>query len=438
MLKASPRHYFFPQNLRRGLMNQQGMQSPPSSGPARRLAQRIIDSMGFGRKTIETQAIVDAAIAQSGRRDFGDTAFVANLDHLLLALEHGRSLSTDGRTLLRQFLVDLLASRAAVVAYDRQHPNVFRNEVVAPIVIVGLPASGITPLQQVLIQDGDNRAPTVWETVSPVPPPSAFSFEKDRRIDDADLQLATLNRRLPLAAMKVDARAAQDCAMILAGNATSELFAAALNAPHYRHWMQSADMLASYQWHRQMLQHLQSACLGQRWVLKSAQHLLHLRTLLAVYPDTCVVFVHREPADALAEYWPLCLQSRKTLQLHVDTQSQLHDEIVYWAYAMDTATTALAGLPGVNVVHVSWDGLQRRPLKVVEEIYAACGQQLAPQAFNRIDTYCGKVAAQRSRREQAPWRESAPATRLLDANTLVAQTDRAFANYIGYFGHYFR
>jgi len=420
-------------------MNQQGMPYSPPSGPARRFAQRVIDSIGLGRKTIETQAIIDAAIAQCGRRDFGDTTFVTNIDHLLLALEHGRSLSNEGRALIRQFLVDTLTTRAAVIAYDRQHPNVFKNPVVAPIVIVGLPCSGISQLQRILVQDADNRAPTVWESASPVPPPSAYSFEKDRRIDETDIQISALTRRVPtLGSLGLNAREAQDCAMILASNGTSELLASALHIPHYRQWMQSTDMQASYQWHKQLLQHLQSASIGRRWVLKSAQHLAFLHTLLSVYPDACVVFVHREPAEAIAEYWQLCLQARNNLQSHVDAQSQLHDEIAHWANVMDSALTTLTELPGINAVHVGWDSVQRRPLKIVAEIYAALGKELTPHACQRIETLCEMSVQEHVKSGSSPGRGIRASSRLLDINTMAAQTDRAFTGYIGAYGRYFR
>jgi hypothetical protein len=136
------------------------------ASPARLVASRLVERLGLTSKSITAQQLIDLATTRSGRRDLGDpnlaSSLYGNLEQLLAATDHGARLTFNGRALFRQFVVDALCNRLDVVAWDRQHPNVFRTSVQAPVFIVGLPSSGITYLHQLLAQDPANRAPIAW------------------------------------------------------------------------------------------------------------------------------------------------------------------------------------------------------------------------------------------------------------------------------------
>jgi hypothetical protein len=168
----------------------------------------------------------------------------------------------------------------------------------------------------------------------------AYSFARDARIDTADLFFTSIKRRLsPSTTLPLlNARVAQDCSLLLAASGASEAFSTALQIPAYRSWLQSCDMSAPYLWHRQMLQHLQSAYMSERWVLKSPQHLCHLPALTKAYPDARFVFVHRDPEQAMTDHLTLCRHLRHLLQIRTQANTDMQDEIVHWAYVTDAKT----------------------------------------------------------------------------------------------------
>lgn len=366
------------------------------ASPARLVASRLVERLGLTSRSITAQQLIDLASTRSGRRDLGDTdlteSLFGNLEHLLAAVAHGTRLTFNGRALFRQFMVETLCNRLDVVAWDRQHPNVFRAQVDAPIFIIGLPCSGITYLHQLLAQDPANRTPIAWEVAGSVPPPSAYSFAKDARIDNTDILFTAIKRRfLPSTTLPLlNARVAQDCSLLLAASGASEAFSIALQIPTYRDWLQSCDMSAPYLWHRQMLQHLQSAYMSARWVLKSPQHLGHLPALTMAYPDARFVFVHRDPEQAMTELMTLCRHSRHLLQLRTHAGDDMQDDIVHWATVTDRATDFFTSQPRFAVAHVRHSDLLRRPLKTVAAIYETLTASFSEPAYKRMDDYINR------------------------------------------------
>src|SRR5262249_13248670 len=95
-------------------------------------------------------------------------------------------------------------------------------------------------------------------------------------------------------------------------------FCSMFGVPSYQRWLRDQDLVPSYRLHRRFLQHLQSHCPGERWVLKAPAHLLGLRALLAVYPDAGVIMTHREPLEVLASEASLQVVLRRTFSEATD------------------------------------------------------------------------------------------------------------------------
>ena len=87
----------------------------------------------------------------------------------------------------------------------------------------------------------------------------------------------------------------QECIVLTASEFMSIRFEMCFDVASYQEWLLHEDMTGAYHWHRRFLQHLQSRCRGERWVLKSPGHLGAIDALLAVYPDAMIVQTHRDP-----------------------------------------------------------------------------------------------------------------------------------------------
>ena len=113
--------------------------------------------------------LVAEARAVDGLDDFGDDSYREPLEQLLFSLEQEADLNDIGRSVLRQRVVDILATRLRVRAWLTRHPEILDEEIHAPLVIVGLPRTGTTMLHRTIAADPRMFAPLWYETRFPCP-----------------------------------------------------------------------------------------------------------------------------------------------------------------------------------------------------------------------------------------------------------------------------
>jgi hypothetical protein len=257
--------------------------------------------MATGR--FERNALVDAAVTRAGAEDFGENSWPEGLDILLDGFQHEARSNDVGVEIAATEIVNYLATRLAITAWRRDHPDVAEGTVERPIVIVGQPRTGTTILFDLLAQDPDLRAPLTWEVDMPVPPPETATYDTDPRIDEVQASLDMVESLMPgfTSFHSMGARLAQECVRMTAGDFRSMMFPLQYRVPTYNHWLlHQADMAPAYRWHRRYLQHLQSRHPAGQWLLKSPAHLWHLDALAAEYPDAVLVQTHRDPLKVIA------------------------------------------------------------------------------------------------------------------------------------------
>ncbi len=148
---------------------------------------------------IEAEALLAAARAETGLDDFGDARFVERLRILTHALVVEGRLSAVGRIMAHRQLLQHLVNRLKVEALVARHPEIEREEIRAPIVIVGLPRTGTTHLHNLMAADPALRSRPYWESLEPtlldheLPKPG----EADPRRARCDQALWFVNESLP-------------------------------------------------------------------------------------------------------------------------------------------------------------------------------------------------------------------------------------------------
>lgn len=86
-----------------------------------------------------------------------------------------------------------------------------------------------------------------------------------------------------------------ECIAVMGQAFQSISWEAIANVPSYGAWWRAADDRPAYDYHRLVLQVLQSGGVRGRWTLKSLHHALALDSLAATYPDARLVMLHRDP-----------------------------------------------------------------------------------------------------------------------------------------------
>ena len=251
---------------------------------------------------LDAQHLCECARHKTGLKDFGDPDVEPMLSLLTRSLEQEADLHPLGRFLMRMHLGGLLETRLRLAEWWRGHPAVAASAPIQrPIFITGTPRSGSTFLHELLAEYPGNRAPRVWEVMSPVPLSTRSIHAPDLRIKKAAACLWWFRRlaRQADAVFPMRACTPHECVAIHSYTFLSEEFVSTCRIPSYESFLRQADLSLAYEFERRFLQHLQLGQPERHWVLKSPDHVYGLKELFKVFPDALIIQTHRNPFEVL-------------------------------------------------------------------------------------------------------------------------------------------
>jgi hypothetical protein len=369
--------------------------TPPKLPAIARLGNRIgglATRIGLPVLPLDEERLLEQASRAAGENDSGPDTFREGLRKFIAALESDAHLSTLGRLIARKDIGMTLENRLGVLAWHKRHPEISRQEIRRPIVIIGMARTGTTILHHLITQDPNVRVPLTWEVDRPCPPPESATYDADPRIDEVERTLARSESLIPdfRRMHPMGARLAQECVRITSLEFASMLFQTVYRVPSYARWLHDeADLGPAYRIHRQMLQLLQWRCPRGRWVLKSPGHLWSLPALLAEYPDACLVATHRDPLKVLSSVTSLTTTLRAMASERIDP-GDIAREWSYWnARAFDAAVAAReSGLvKPEQVIDVQFGELLSEPIEVIRKIYDKFGLELTEVTADRMQRH---------------------------------------------------
>lgn len=331
---------------------------------------------------------VDRLLARASERtggltDFGGGNYREALGILFDSLTREAGLSAQGVRLLHDKVLAQLENRLVIEAWCERHPEIVAEPVDDPLVIVGLPRTGTTLLQRMLAVDRRFTSAAWWETRYPAPLRGEDARDASRRIALAQAEVAQMIRFIPeiLVIHPLDAMAPDEEFMLMEHSFMCAMDSYA-NVPAYTAWLARQDQTPVYAYLKKMLKFLQwqkrqrGEPVGQRWVLKTPQHLHTLELLFRVFPQARVVLTHRDPAQTI----PSMASMAHTLwKMHADSP----DAVTVgrqWSAQMQRATehamTVRDNLPAERFLDVRFEDTVRNPSGVIEAVYRFAGMPL--------------------------------------------------------------
>lgn len=346
------------------------------------------------------QLLADATEAAGGLTDFGDPNYYPALSALTQSLVDDAQLSETGADLLRQKLVGQLANRLRTEDYFARYPEIAEETIAPPVIIVGLPRTGTTKLHRMLACDPRFHWMSFWESQFPVPLPDETLENPQQRIAQAEEMVRMMTEAMPkLAAIHpMETEAADEEAMLMEQSMYAA-FSAYAYVPGYEEWLKSQDLTPAYRYLRRMLQFLQwqkrqRGITAERWVLKSPVHLLHLATLLRVFPDAKIVQTHRDPltsVPSLASFihtlW--CIYSDRADPV---TVGRVWSERMQRSLTHTLNVRASTCYPAEQFLDIDFSETVEQPLAAVREVYSFIGRDLHTRAEARLQDWLARDA----------------------------------------------
>jgi hypothetical protein len=118
---------------------------------------------------------------------------------------------------------------------------------------------------------------------------------------------------------------------------------------------------------------------GDRWILKSPQHLEQFGPLRSTFPDATFVVTHRDPISVMVSMGTMVAYSSRTSLSPVDAPRIAN----YWADRLDDMLNAAMRdreVLGPNSIDVRFDEFMADDIGTVERIYELAGQPFGESA----------------------------------------------------------
>lgn len=322
--------------------------------------------------TADADALIAEACRRTGLKDFGPNRFDESLRALLKGLREEDNLKDAALAgTLNAFLRNLM-STLQMQDFFARHGEIAEQEVVAPVIIIGLQRSGTSKLFRNIAADPQWNVLYTWQALNPVPPAGWEPGQLDTRIVQAEAWCAQ-QRHLAKAHL-FDARAPEMEALLM--SQTFMMNGGPLLAPSHQKWLETADFVPMYRHLKRQLQFLQwqnRSPAGRRWILKSPPHLMSLDALMTVFPDAKLVMTHRHPKFSVGSMFKLAEISQEPVAKTIDRTGIRDNWLRIMTLSIENFMRLRERVGAKAIIDVSFRDLVGDPLPAIRRIYEFAG-----------------------------------------------------------------
>jgi hypothetical protein len=333
-------------------------------------------------RDLDAEALLARAEEETGLSDCGDPTF---RERFRRAVAHINSVPMDeaGRAAAVENCNWLLTSRLEFFEDFKRYP-IGKEKIVKPLFATGgEPRSGTTLLHALLAADPDARALRFWELMYPSPPPGLATADDPRRAR-ADADWREINAQMPKWLISHPYNDMLGDGLPECERTWAFDFRVMTPTAWWRVPMGMnvgglpVDYPAQYRIHKMMLQHCQYARPRKHWALKGF-HSLRLAALFDAYPDARLIWIHRDPVQAIASRIKLMADLTEGLTGSVDLKAIAPIHVGAGRASMQ-ATLQNPFLDDKRIQHVRYPDFVADPVGTIRTFYEFADQPFTPEA----------------------------------------------------------
>jgi hypothetical protein len=311
----------------------------PASMKIFNATRKMMQTIGLGKIDFDEENLLHKATESLGLYDFGDDSFRENLGLWLKTIEM-RKFHPAGKLGAYREIISILENRLNAEALFKRYPEILERKIVAPIVIMGFARSGTTRLHRMLGTDPQFAHLNGWEAIFPVPWKVSMEAkdrgEIDPRMEYAEKICQDWNQTFGGVHSIVAMEAEEESHLLMQSFCPTFGFCVEEDVI-----FRNVSEIGSYEYMAKLLK-LVSWWRGgdpsKPWVLKAPMHMYHLDSLMHVFPDAKLIFIHRDPIKLVSSTaslsWQVMtrdtnqLDSIKIGQIVINEIDKLHRKVV--------------------------------------------------------------------------------------------------------------
>jgi hypothetical protein len=338
----------------------------------------------------EVSALLERARGATGFDDFGDGSFREGLERLVASARLQGQLNAQGQALFEMQVVDLLSRRLEIEHWYARHPEIDDEQIVAPLIGLGLPRTGSTAFSCLLAEDPAVRSLRNWESQMPCPPPETATEHSDPRIAISAERMAFQDQLAPRlkAMLPLSPTSPAECQFFMGYDFKSQVFQATIRIPDYSRWLvQEADLVPTYRYVKRVLKLLQWRCPPYRWRLKNPSHMLFIDALDKVFPDARFWMTHRDITRVIPSVVDLYQELSRAYTDRIDIDHIAALNIEAWELGLHRVAAFRAAGHDDRFFDIGFAEFQQAPIEAIARLYTFLGETLTADARARMEAW---------------------------------------------------
>jgi hypothetical protein len=340
---------------------------------------------------MSVEGVLRDAREQTRLDDFGSMDFLDRLGALLSEVESNDNLWRSAKAQFRGFCVKAAANRLKNQDYLKHHPEIDDIVIDRPIIIVGLPRSGTTHLENLIAADRRLRHLPVYLGAEAVPTPGEEPGPDgiDPRWVRSNAHWQRMKANPIMAAMHEHSpdHACGENELQMPDFSTYQWEWMA-EVPGWRDYYLSHDQTPHYAYGKRMLKAIAYQLPSdRRWILKGNQHSEQLPALTRVYPDATIVQTHRDPLAILQSVLTMRGLSVLANQKHPDIAAH----VAYWVDRIERMLRAyirdMDVVPQGQRIDLMFQDVMADDVGSAQRVLEAAGLPSTPESMDDMRDY---------------------------------------------------
>ena len=343
------------------------------------------------------QCLLETAQAETGLTDFDDADLPRRAGMVVDAYKR-LALSPQVEEKAAETIIDILVTRLRMTEDRRRFPGIAEETIEKPVIVAGFARSGTTLLYSLLAADPGARSPHWWDALHPTPPVGLSPEHDDLRKQIAHREVAEFLRVCPIRPAHnffyLGAEMILECYMLwgLDFRALSPFLYFRVPAhpsldPGGSSLNLGADMVATYEFEKKLLQTLQWRRPTGHWVLKDPTNQFYLPEMQQVFPDATFVWPHRDPVQMFASVVELtCLMTGGVAGVEIDRKVMARALLDLFSAGLDRILNHPI-IDSPRVVHVAYRDMIGDTQGFARRLYDRLGRAFTPQVAANIEAY---------------------------------------------------
>lgn len=337
---------------------------------------------------MKASELLQIASARTGLSDFGPDDFRDGFCVLVEAIDRESAIREDCRAQLREKFVDLLTQRLWFAADLAAHPEIAREQIRSPLIILSLPRTGSTKLHRMLGSTGDFQTLKFWQTMKFARVPGVSDGGVSQRIQNVRDYEAWMYEQSPdmLVGHPLHAEEPEEECYLMEATYRHPAIFGMYDAPSFAAWIAQADMMPAYDYLVSVVKYLQwqNGSPPKPWLFKDPNHLGQEDFLTERYENPRFIVTHRDPVKCVPSVTSTVMASRGIFS-DLDNRHLFASKMLgHLSGAMDRHMDWRARNPHIQVLDLAFRDVVKDGLSVARTVYDFAGIDLSPGALSAI------------------------------------------------------